>query len=108
MSELDTQSTFAVKVEVISWVTRLVGGHETGRVYLEEMAEPGDTLGTVLHRLSNRFPELAPILWDRVSGELGEHIEVVVNDAFLGVERDLDSPVREGDRVSLLGALTGG
>ncbi len=108
MSEVISRNTFPVKVEVMSWVTRLVGGNETGRVYLEEMAEPGETIGTVLHRLSDQFPELDPFLWDRVTGEIGEHIEVVVNDAFLGVERALDSPVREGDRVSLLGALTGG
>lgn len=108
MSEVKSQHMFPVKIEVMSWVTRLVGGNETGRVFLEEIAEPGETIRTVLGRLGKRFPELESILWDTVSGGLGEHIEVVVNDAFLGVERDLDSPVLQGDRMSLLGALAGG
>ncbi|MBI3076675.1 MAG: MoaD/ThiS family protein, partial [Deltaproteobacteria bacterium] len=45
---------------------------------------------------------------DRASGELGEHIEVLVNDAVLGVAHALDSPLQDGDRITLLGQYLGG
>jgi len=73
-----------------------------------ETARPGDTVGAVLRRLSARFPELHEALWDRRSGDLGEHIEVLVNDAVLGVTHTLDTPVRDGDRITLIGQYVGG
>jgi len=33
---------------------------------------------------------------------------VLVNDAVLGVEHDLDSPLKAGDRVTLLAQFMGG
>ena len=40
--------------------------------------------------------------------ELGEHIEVLVNDAVLGVAHDLDSRLDGGERIILLGQFMGG
>jgi molybdopterin converting factor small subunit len=98
-----------VQIEAVAWVTKFVGGDGSRRVVFEEVAEPGDTVRVMLRRLSARFPELDAALWDRQSGELlGEHIEIIVNDAVLGVERTLDSQVRDGDRITLLGQYTGG
>ena len=37
-----------------------------------------------------------------------EHIEVVINDAVLGVTHELDSPLKQGDRITLLGQFMGG
>jgi molybdopterin converting factor small subunit len=95
-----------VTVEVISWVTKLVGGDGTGRRVFEEPADDGATVRSVLRRLSARFPDLQAALWE--NGELGEHIEVLVNDAVLGIQHVLDSPVRPGDRITLLGQYMGG
>jgi hypothetical protein len=39
---------------------------------------------------------------------LGEHIEVLVNDAVLGINHELDSPLGPRDRVMLLGQYMGG
>jgi molybdopterin converting factor small subunit len=39
---------------------------------------------------------------------LSEHIEVLVNDAVLGLTHTLDDPVRDGDRITLVGQYTGG
>jgi molybdopterin converting factor small subunit len=60
----------------------------------------------VLRGLSARFPELAAALWH--GDELGEHIEILVNDAVLGIDHTLDSPVRAGDRIVLLAQFMGG
>lgn len=97
-----------VTVEAVAWVTRFVGGDGSRRHVFREVARPGDTVRAVLHGLSGRFPALHDALWDRRTGELGEHIEVLVNDAVLGVAHSLDSEVRDGDRITLIGQYVGG
>ena len=67
---------------------------------------PSSTVRSVLETLSIRFPELHAALWH--AGNLGEHIEVLVNDAVLGVEHDLESPLKAGERVTLLAQFMGG
>ena len=95
-----------VSVEVVSWVTKFIGGDGSGRRVFQEALPAGATVRDVLVALSARFPELAAALWhDR---EIGEHIEVLVNDAVLGISHDLDSPLRPGDRITLLGQYMGG
>jgi molybdopterin converting factor small subunit len=95
-----------VPVEVVSWVTTFVGGDGSGRRVFEEPLTPGASVRSVLRGLSARFPELHRALW---SGEsLGEHIEVLVNDAVLDVHHTLDSPLAPGDRLALLGQYMGG
>jgi molybdopterin converting factor small subunit len=61
---------------------------------------------SVLKALSVRFPELDAALWH--GGSLGEHIEILVNDAVLGIEHTLESPLKPGDRVTLLAQFMGG
>ena len=95
-------------IEVMSWVTRFVGGDGSGRREYPEPVGPGETVRAVLKRFSARHPELDRALWDAAKGDLGEHIEVLVNDAVLGVSHTLDSPLRPGDRISLVGAFMGG
>ena len=97
-----------VTVEAVAWVTQFVGGDGTRRKIFEETIAPGATVRTVLRQLSDRFPKLDEALWQRPGGKLAEHIEVLVNDAVLGVTHDLDSPVQPGDRITLLGQYTGG
>ena len=104
MTEVRADATTAI--EVVAWVTRFVGGDGTGRRVFEEALTPGATVRDALRRLSERYPELQAALWH---GEgLGEHIEVLVNDAVLGVAHTLDSPLRAGDRITLLGQFMGG
>jgi len=90
----------------VSWTTKFVGGDGTGRKEFEEPLRPGATVRSVLQDLSSRYPDLRAALWE--DGELGEHIEIVVNDAMLGISHSIDSPLRPGDRVSLLGQFMGG
>lgn len=67
---------------------------------------PGSTVRSVLKSLSVRFPELDAALWH--GAELGEHIEILVNDAVLGIDHTLESPLKAGDRVTLLAQFMGG
>jgi molybdopterin converting factor small subunit len=95
-----------VAVEVVAWVTKFVGGDGSGRKVFEEPIVPGATVRSVLEGLSTRYPELHGALWE--GRELGEHIEVLVNDAVLGIAHDLDSKLQPADRVTLLAQFMGG
>ncbi|MBI1964102.1 MAG: MoaD/ThiS family protein [Candidatus Rokubacteria bacterium] len=96
----------SVPVEVAAWVTKFVGGDGTGRRVFEEPLPPGATVRSVLRGLSARHPDLHAALWH--DDELGEHVEVLVNDAVLGIGHALDSPLQPGDRIVLLGQFMGG
>lgn len=87
-------------------MTRFAGGDGSGRRLFEEALGPSSSVRTVLRGLSDRLPELRAALWS--GEELGEHIEVLVNDAVLGIQHSLDSPLREGDRIALVGQFMGG
>jgi len=104
MTRVDATTT--IPVEVASWVTKFVGGDGSGRRVLAEPLTPGATVRSVLAGLSARYPELAAALWDGT--ELGEHIEVLINDAVLGIAHSLDSPLKPGDRITLLAQFMGG
>lgn len=104
----DAAEGLHVTVEALAWVTRFLGGDGGGQVVFKEVVPAGATVRDVLHQVSGRFPELDAALWDRASGELGEHIEVLVNDAVLGVAHSLDSALRDGDGITLLGQYLGG
>jgi molybdopterin converting factor small subunit len=98
-----------VHVEVLSWVNKYAGGPGTGEVRLDEEVPPGTTVRAVLRQVTGRYPELGSALWhDRQSREISDNIEVMVNHAVLGVSHELDSPLRDGDRVTLLGQYMGG
>jgi hypothetical protein len=100
--------TRTATVEVTAWVTRLVGGDGTGHRFFEEPLQGDDTVGDVLRRVAARFPELDAALWLSGRRELGEHIEVLVDDAALGVSHELASLLKGGERITLLGQFMGG
>ena len=95
-------------IEIMSWVTSFVGGDGSGRREYPEPVRPGETVREVLKRFSARHPELDRALWEAATKDLGSHIEVLVNDAVLGVSHTLDSPVESGDRITLVGQFMGG
>ena len=99
-------ATRSVPVELVGWPTRFVGGDGGTRRVFEEPLASGATVRSVLRGLTARYPDLAEALW--LGGELGEHIEVLVNDSVLGIDHELDSPVAAGDRIALLAQFMGG
>jgi molybdopterin converting factor small subunit len=100
--------TARVTIEAIAWATQFVGGDGTRRRVFDEAVDSDTTVRSVLSRLSDRYPTLRNVLWNRASGDLSEHIEILVNDVVLGLSHTLDSPVRDGDRITLLGQYAGG
>jgi len=95
-------------VEVTTWVSKYVGGDGAGPRTFDEPFAPGEAVADVIRRFSARFPQLEAALWNADKTALGEHIEVLVNDAVLGVTHDLDTPLEGGERITLLGQFMGG
>jgi hypothetical protein len=90
----------------VGWPTRFIGGDGATRRLFDEPVSPAATVRSVLKGLSIRFPELDAALWH--DGQLGEHIEILVNDAVLGIDHTLDSALKPGDRITLLAQFMGG
>ena len=97
-----------VQIEVFAWLTRYVGGDGGGRMFFAEEFVAGESLQTVVRRMTRRFPDLDHVLWDAENGQLGASVEIIVNDAFLGISHTLNSEVKDGDMITLLPAWDGG
>jgi molybdopterin converting factor small subunit len=111
MAASDVPSTTAagqVEIEAVAWISKFVGGDGSTRKIYHEPLKDGDTVRKVLRRLSGRFPQLHKALWDSETGDLAEHIEVLVNDAVLDLTHTLESPLHTGDRLALIGQYLGG
>jgi len=101
-------SGFTVIVETISYINDMLDHSSASQREFPEPAHTGDTVRTVLRRFSDRYPRLKEALWDPDTGEIGGHVEVIVNDAILGMRHTLDSIVNDKDRIVLLGQYIGG
>lgn len=107
--EAHSGSELSICIEVISWVNKLVGGPGTGEVVLREELRDASTVRSVLQQVGARFPDLGNALWEPTCRtELGDNIEILVNNAVLGVSHELDSKVAADDRITLLGQYMGG
>ena len=67
----------------------------------------GSTIGDVLRGLVAEYPEMAGQLLND-DGSLHKFVNVYVNDDDVRYLDALDTPVKEGDEVSLLPAVAGG
>jgi MoaD family protein len=78
--------------------------HAGGRSTVEV---EGSTIGDVLRTLVDRHPGMAgQVLND--DGTLHRFVNVYVNDDDVRYLSQLDTPVKEGDEVSILPAVAGG
>lgn len=103
-----TEDVFRVTVELMAWATMFVGGDGSDQRRFEVDAFPGDTVRTVLKRLSAQHPALDKALWHDGTNALSEHLEIAVNDALLGIHHTLASEVKAGDKILIMGQYMGG
>lgn len=89
-----------VEVKVPSVLRALVAGSRAveGR---------GATVGELIVDLDRRYPGLRGRLV-AADGELYQFVNIYVNDEDIRFLKQLDTPVAEGDVVSILPALAGG
>ena len=107
MSETKSVKAIRVRLEFISWASTFVGGDGNERKIFDVEVPEGATLRDVLKKMSSRYRSLDEALWHN-GAELAEHLEIAVNDALLGIHHTLDSEMKEGDLVLLMGQYMGG
>jgi MoaD family protein len=89
----------AVEVKVTSTLQQLVGA--------KSVEGEGGTVGELLTNLDQRYPGFrAKISGD--DGQLHRFVNIYLNDEDIRYLQQLDTPVGEGDVISILPALAGG
>lgn len=72
-----------------------------------ELPVAAGSLRSVLEEIGRDAPALCERLLDE-GGGLRRHVNVFVNDEDVRFREQLDTPVREGDRVTIVPAIAGG
>ena len=67
----------------------------------------GGTVGEVLRWLTETYPGLKERLRDE-QGEVRRFINIYVNDEDIRFNQNLETPVKEGDQISIIPAIAGG
>ena len=88
-----------VEVKVTATLQKLVGGQ---RIVEGE----GATVGELLDDLESRHPGIKDMVM--VDGKIHRFVNIYLNDEDIRFLSQLDTPVKEGDVLSILPALAGG
>jgi hypothetical protein len=67
---------------------------------------PGATVELSLHALTDRHPDLTPLVWGK-DGALNPVMVLFLNDRQLGAT-EIGTPVGPGDEIDIVSALEGG
>ena len=73
----------------------------------DEVAVAGSTVGEVLKNLEKACPGIGARLLDD-KGAVRRYVNVFHNDEDIRFLKDLDTPVAEADRISIIPAIAGG
>ena len=88
-----------VEVRVTANLQKLVGGQRA-------IQGEGFTIGELLDRLDGRYPGFKRQLV--ADGQLHRFVNIYLNDEDIRFLQQLDTPLKDGDVVSILPALAGG
>ncbi len=66
----------------------------------------GDTVAAVLANLGEKYPTITEKLFD--NGKLRRFVNLFVNDEDIRYLEDLETQVKDGDKVSIIPAVAGG
>ncbi len=73
----------------------------------EEVQVEGKTVGEVLRNLDEACPGIGGRIFDEKGG-VRRYVNVFHNDEDVRFLKELETPVKEGDKVSLVPAIAGG
>ena len=73
----------------------------------EEVSSPGATVGEVIHNLEAKYPGLRARILDE-KGALRRYVNLFHNEEDVRFLQELATPVKDGDRVSIVPAIAGG
>ena len=89
----------SVEVKVTSVLQRVVGA--------KSVESEGKTVGELLEHMNGRFPGFREQI-TTPEGSLHRFVNIYINDEDIRYLQSLDTPVKEGDVLSILPALAGG
>jgi MoaD family protein len=88
-----------IEVKVTATLQKLVGGQRSVR-------GEGSTVGEVLDDLESRHPGIKEMVV--VDGQIHRFVNIYLNDEDVRFLGQLNTPIKDGDVVSILPALAGG
>jgi molybdopterin converting factor small subunit len=97
-----------VKVEAISWLTRVFQEEQRVRRSWEEEVEGADTVRDFFQQLCARYPQFGELVYDTSSDNVTGMVSVIFNDRVLELAGGLDAEIHDGDSIVLLPAFAGG
>ncbi len=89
-----------VEVRVTAVLQKLTGGQKT-------VQSEGGTVAELLNNLEQSYPGFRPQVQGQ-DGQLHRFVNIYLNDEDIRYLKQLDTPLKEGDVVSILPALAGG
>ncbi len=89
-----------VNVRIPSPLKKLAGERDV-------ISAQGKTVGEVLRWLTETYPGLKERLRDE-HGEVRRFINIYVNEEDIRFQKNLETPLKEGDRISIIPAIAGG
>ena len=98
------QAEAAHEVEVVLEVPRVLRDSVNGRAVVPVSAA---TLASALAKLRTQWPILATLVLDE-AGEVRQHVLVLHNGKLTRYLESLDVPLKEGDRLQIVQAVSGG
>jgi molybdopterin synthase sulfur carrier subunit len=90
----------SVRVRIPTPLRRFTGG-------AEEVGVDGTTIGMVVNSLEERYPGIKERLCDD-QGRVRRFVNLYVNGDDIRFLNSLDTPVKDGDEVSIVPAIAGG
>jgi MoaD family protein len=90
----------AIQVRIPTPLRKFTGGNDT-------VEASGGTIGEVLSGLCGQYGEFKTRLF-KEDGSLNRFVNIFVNDEDIRFQNNLDTPVKEGDEVSIIQAVAGG
>jgi molybdopterin synthase sulfur carrier subunit len=90
----------SIKVRIPSPLRTYTNGADT-------ITAPGQTVGQVLDGLKSQAAGIETRLF-KAPGQLNRFVNVYLNDEDIRFLNNLDTPVKEGDEVSIVPAIAGG
>jgi molybdopterin synthase sulfur carrier subunit len=73
----------------------------------EEVPAAGKTVGELIGDLERRFPGLKERICDD-SGAVRRFVNIFVRDEDIRFLQNLDTPIKDGDEISIVPAIAGG
>ncbi len=90
----------AIEVRIPSPLRKFTEGNDV-------VEASGGTVGEVLDGLCGKYAEFKPRLF-KEDGSLNRFVNIFVNDEDIRFQENLETPVKEGDDVSIIQAVAGG